>query len=111
MKRHNLLIALLQAIVRNMSNNQKVSVRSHYGYEIDEVRVMGHDRFLVVHTSDTLILGDLETAKLTEVTKIIVYFGMMKVLSLFFWLIWQTCMYFKGWEKNIMSVDRLKGQY
>lgn len=57
----------LQAIVRNMSNNQKVVLKSHYGYEIDEVRIMGKDRYLVAHTSDTLILGDLTTCKLTEV--------------------------------------------
>ena len=56
-----------QAIVRNMSNNQKVVLKSHYGYEIDEVRIMGKDRYLVAHTSDTLILGDLTSCKLTEV--------------------------------------------
>ena len=50
-----------------MSNNQKVVLKSHYGYEIDEVRIMGKDRYLVAHTSDTLILGDLTSCKLTEV--------------------------------------------
>ena len=53
--------------MRNMSNNQKVVLKSHYGYEIDEVRIMGKDRYLVAHTSDTLILGDLTSCKLTEV--------------------------------------------
>ena len=62
-----LFLWCLQAIVRNMSNNQKVVLKSHYGYEIDEVRIMGKDRYLVAHTSDTLILGDLTTCKLTEV--------------------------------------------
>ena len=56
-----------KAIVRNMSSNQKVSLKSHYGYEIDEVRVMGKDRYVVAHTSDTLILGDLASFKITEV--------------------------------------------
>lgn len=60
-------VGLSQAIVRNMSNNQKVVLKSHYGYEIDEVRIMGKDRYLVAHTSDTLILGDLMSGKLTEV--------------------------------------------
>ena len=54
--------------MRNMSTNQKVVLKSHYGYEIDEVRIMGKDRFLVAHTSDTLILGDMGSCKLTEVT-------------------------------------------
>ncbi|XP_076441140.1 intraflagellar transport protein 172 homolog [Babylonia areolata] len=60
-------VGLSQAIVRNMSSNQKVVLKSHYGYEIDEVRIMGKDRYLVAHTSDTLILGDLASCKLTEV--------------------------------------------
>lgn len=60
-------VGLSQAIVRNMSSNQKVVLKSFYGYEIDEVRIMGKDRYLVAHTSDTLILGDLSSCKLTEV--------------------------------------------
>lgn len=60
-------VGLSQAIVRNMSTNQKVPLKSHFGYEIDEVRIMGKDRYLVAHTSDTLIMGDLLTCKLTEV--------------------------------------------
>ena len=53
--------------MRNMSNNTKVMLKSHYGYEIDEVRIMGHDRFLVAHTSDTLLLGDMQSSRLSEV--------------------------------------------
>ncbi|KAH9500287.1 hypothetical protein Btru_073626 [Bulinus truncatus] len=56
-----------QAIVRNLSNNTKVMLKSHYGYEIDEVRIMGKDRYLVAHTSDTLLLGDMLTSRLSEV--------------------------------------------
>ena len=64
-----------QAIVRNMSNNQKVVLKSHYGYEIDEVRIMGKDRYLVAHTSDTLILGDLTTCRLTEASDAHICYG------------------------------------
>ncbi|KAK3767076.1 hypothetical protein RRG08_017951 [Elysia crispata] len=60
-------VGVSQAIVRNMSNNTKVMLKSHYGYEIDEVRIMGHDRFLVAHTSDTLLLGDMQSSRLSEV--------------------------------------------
>lgn len=42
-------------------------LKSHYGYEIDEVRIMGKDRYLVAHTSDTILLGDLQNNKLSEV--------------------------------------------
>ncbi|KAK0069568.1 intraflagellar transport protein 172 isoform X1 [Biomphalaria pfeifferi] len=60
-------VGVSQAIVRNLSNNTKVMLKSHYGYEIDEVRIMGKDRYLVAHTSDTLLLGDMLTSRLSEV--------------------------------------------
>ena len=42
-------------------------LKSHYGYEIDKVKILGKDRYLVGHTSDTLLLGDLSSNKLSEV--------------------------------------------
>ena len=54
--------------MKNLSNNTRVILKSHYGYEIDEVRIMGKDRYLVSHTSDTLLLGDLLNNKLSEVS-------------------------------------------
>ncbi|BFY99323.1 hypothetical protein BsWGS_02362 [Bradybaena similaris] len=60
-------VGLSQAIVRNLATNTKVMLKSHYGYEIDEVRIMGRDRYLVAHTSDTLLLGDMLTSRLSEV--------------------------------------------
>ncbi|WAR22903.1 IF172-like protein [Mya arenaria] len=56
-----------QVIVKNLSTNMRVVLKSHYGYEIDEVRIMGKDRYLVSHTSDTILLGDLQCNKLSEV--------------------------------------------
>ncbi|TRY86956.1 hypothetical protein DNTS_000647 [Danionella cerebrum] len=44
---------------QNLSSGTRVVLKSQYGYEIDEVKVMGKDRYLVAHTSDTLLLGDL----------------------------------------------------
>ena len=35
--------------------------------QIDKVQIMGKDRYLVAHTSDTLLLGDLANCKLSEV--------------------------------------------
>ena len=54
--------------MKNLSSNTRVILKSHYGYEIDEVRIMGKDRYLVSHTSDTLLLGDLLHNKLSEVS-------------------------------------------
>jgi len=53
--------------VKNMSTSMRVVLKSFYGYEIDEVRIQGNDRYIVAHSSDTLILGDLQTTKLSEV--------------------------------------------
>lgn len=58
---------LLKVIVRNLSTGTRVVLKSYYGYEIEEVKIMGKDRYLVAHTSDTLLLGDLLTNKLSEV--------------------------------------------
>jgi len=58
---------MLQVIVKNLSTSMKVVLKSFYGYEIDEVRIQGNDRYIVAHSSDTLILGDLQTTKLSEV--------------------------------------------
>lgn len=57
----------LQVIIKNLSTGMRVVLKSHYGYEIDEVKIMGKDRYLVGHTSDTLLLGDLASNKLSEV--------------------------------------------
>lgn len=57
----------LQAIVKNLSTGTRLVLKSQYGYEIDEVKILGKDRYLVAHTSDTLLLGDVSSNKLSEV--------------------------------------------
>ncbi|XP_028296342.1 intraflagellar transport protein 172 homolog isoform X2 [Gouania willdenowi] len=58
---------LSQVIVKNLSTLTRVVLKSYYGYEIEEVKILGKDRYLVAHTSDTLLLGDMTTNKLSEV--------------------------------------------
>lgn len=53
--------------MKNLSTGTRVVLKSHYGYEIEEVKIMGRDRYLVAHTSNTLLLGDLGSNKLSEV--------------------------------------------
>nr|XP_046228660.1 intraflagellar transport protein 172 homolog isoform X2 [Scatophagus argus] len=60
-------VSLSQVIVRNLSTGTRVVLKSYYGYEIEEVKILGQDRYLVAHTSDTLLLGDLLTNNLSEV--------------------------------------------
>lgn len=61
------MIVPLQVLVKNLSTGTRVVLKSYYGYEIEEVKIMGKDCYLVAHTSDTLLLGDLLTNKLSEV--------------------------------------------
>ncbi|XP_061559670.1 LOW QUALITY PROTEIN: intraflagellar transport protein 172 homolog [Phycodurus eques] len=60
-------VGLSQVIVRNLSTSARLVLKSYYGYEIEEVKIMGKDRYLVAHTSDTLLLGDMLANKLSEV--------------------------------------------
>lgn len=57
----------IQVIVKNLSSGTRVVLKSHYGYEVEEVKILGKERYLVAHTSDTLLLGDLNTNRLSEV--------------------------------------------
>jgi intraflagellar transport protein 172 len=55
-----------QVIVRRLSNNARIVLKSHYGYEIRKINIF-QDQYLVANTSDTLLLGDLVSCKLSEV--------------------------------------------
>lgn len=57
-----------QVIVESLTTHSKVVLKSNYGYEIDDVRVLGKERYLVAHTSETLLLADLQSGKLSEVS-------------------------------------------
>lgn len=61
------MLVLLQVLVKNLSTGTRVVLKSYYGYEIEEVKIMGKDCYLVAHTSDTLLLGDLLSSRLSEV--------------------------------------------
>ena len=52
--------------MKNLSSGTRVGLKSHYGYEVEEVKILGKERYLVAHTSDMLLLGDLNN-RLSEV--------------------------------------------
>ncbi|VDD80059.1 unnamed protein product [Mesocestoides corti] len=56
-----------QVIVSNKDTLEKTVIMSKYGYEIDDVKVMGGNNYLVAQTSDTLILASMLTKKFSEV--------------------------------------------
>lgn len=57
----------IQVIIKNISTGKRVIVKSEFGYEIEDVKVLGKDRFVVAHTADTLLFGDLENGRTSEV--------------------------------------------
>jgi intraflagellar transport protein 172 len=59
-------VSISQVIVRQVETNTRIVVRSQYGREILKTNIF-KNRFVVAHTSDTLLLGDLETLKLSEI--------------------------------------------
>ncbi|XP_050421465.1 intraflagellar transport protein 172 homolog [Adelges cooleyi] len=62
-----------QVLVKSLSaeddhqSQHGVILKSQYGHEIEDVRVMGEDRYLIGRTRDTLLLGDMERNLLSEI--------------------------------------------
>lgn len=55
-----------QVIVRHVDSNMRIVVRSQYGCEIVKTNVF-KNRFVVATTADTLLMGDIESLKLSEI--------------------------------------------
>jgi len=59
-------VSLSQVIVKRIENSQRIVLKSAQGHEISKINVY-QDRYLVASTSSTLLLGDMETCKLSEI--------------------------------------------
>ncbi|KAL7748888.1 hypothetical protein RI367_005801 [Sorochytrium milnesiophthora] len=59
-------ISTSQVIVKRYSTGSRIILKSHYGYEITKVDIF-QDQFLIANTSQTLLMGDLATCKLSEI--------------------------------------------
>lgn len=55
-----------QIIIRQVDSNLRIVLRSRYNREILKTNIY-QSRFVIAHTSDTLLLGDLETLKVSEI--------------------------------------------
>ena len=44
----------------------RIVLKSHFGYEISKIDIYD-DQYLIAHTPETLLMGDLESCKLSEV--------------------------------------------
>ena len=57
-----------QVLVKPLVSGQRgVILKSIYGYEIEDVRIMGSDCYLVARTPETMLLGDLNRNLLSEI--------------------------------------------
>ena len=59
-------VSLSQVIVKRLSSGTRIVLKSHFGCEIQKINIF-QDRYLVAHTPETLLMGDLESCKLSEV--------------------------------------------
>ncbi|XP_029847708.3 intraflagellar transport protein 172 homolog [Ixodes scapularis] len=48
-----------QAIVVNLATKTRSVLKSQYGHEIQDIKILGKDRYLIAYTAATLLLGDL----------------------------------------------------
>jgi intraflagellar transport protein 172 len=55
-----------QVIVSKADTNARIVVRSNYGCEILKTNIY-QSRYVVAHTTDTLVVGDMETLKMSEI--------------------------------------------
>ena len=60
------LLSYVQVIVKRLQAGTRIVLKSHFGYEITKIDIYD-DQFLVAQTPETLLMGDLETCKLSEV--------------------------------------------
>jgi len=59
-------VSLSQVIVKRLNTGTRNLIRSQFGCEITKINIF-QDRFVVAHTTETLLLGDLDTFKLSEI--------------------------------------------
>lgn len=58
-------VSLSQVIVKRIENGQRIVLKSNMGHEISKINIY-QDRYLVASTSSSLLLGDMDSCKLSE---------------------------------------------
>lgn len=56
-----------QILLKSLQDNKETTVLSEYGREIEDVKIMGKDNYLVARTESTLLLVDLQRNLTSEV--------------------------------------------
>eukprot|EP00760_Papus_ankaliazontas_P035970 PhM_4_TR811/c0_g1_i1/m.62923/K19676/IFT172; intraflagellar transport protein 172 len=88
-----------QVIVRRISSGTRIVLKSMYGHEIQKVNIY-QDRFLVANTAVTVLLGDLQTCKLSEIQ------WQMNSINRIFFDNPQVCMLFQMGELCLVEYGR-----
>ncbi|CAJ0935257.1 unnamed protein product, partial [Mesorhabditis belari] len=60
-------VAPSHVILRDVTNESRTSVVSNKGLQIDDIKMMGKDQFVVAYTASTLIIADTQTGKASEI--------------------------------------------
>jgi len=59
-------VSLSQVIVKSLATGARIVLKSNVGFEIKKINIF-QERFLVAHTPESLLLGDLSTCRLSEI--------------------------------------------
>lgn len=57
-----------QILLKSINDGKEINVKSYTSKEIDDVKILGQDNYIVARTNDTLIVGDLHRKLISEVT-------------------------------------------
>ena len=58
-------VSLSQVIVKRLQTGTRIVLKSHFQYEIVKINIY-QDQYLVAHTPETLLIGDLGTCKVLD---------------------------------------------
>jgi len=92
-------VSTSQVIVKRLATGSRIVLKSHFGYAINKIQVYD-DRFLVGRTAETLLCGDMETCKLSEIP----WNGSGQ--ERFFFDSQQVCMVYNAGELSLVEYGR-----
>lgn len=56
-----------QILLKSINDGKETNVKSYTGKEIEDIKILGQDNYIVARTNDTLIVGDLHRRLISEV--------------------------------------------
>ncbi|KAM3727543.1 Intraflagellar transport protein [Dirofilaria immitis] len=56
-----------QVLISDTTSEQRVTIHCSKGLPINQIKIMGHDRYVVAYTTNTLILADMSTGCCSEI--------------------------------------------